>query len=47
MQSDELELLNRLTVNYLKNENNFLIFEETVLPGIPGRTVNRKKKFEK
>lgn len=37
-----LDLLNILTTNYLNDENNFLIFEETVFPALPGRTVNRK-----
>lgn len=37
-----LNLLNILTTNYLQDESNFLIFEETVFPGLPGKNINRK-----
>lgn len=37
-----LGLLNELTTNYLQDETNFLIFEETVFPGLPGKNINRQ-----
>lgn len=40
---DNLDLLTILTIDYLQNEENFLIFEETVFPGNPGTRVTRER----